>query len=69
MNLSFKNFGFISKRKIAKLLDKCDRNSGVHKDGSYTVPPISYEFYFDMGRQSIISHLRTELHIGKSEKK
>lgn len=62
------NLGFISKRKIAKVLDKCDRNSGVHKDGSYTVSPTSNEFYFDMGSQSIISHLRTELHIGKSEK-
>lgn len=68
MNLRFKNLGFISKRKIAKLLDKCERNSGVHEDGSYTVPPTSNEFYFDMGEQAIITHLRTQLHIGKARR-
>ena len=52
------NLGFVSKRKIAKILNECDKNSGVKDDGSYTVPPSEKEFYFDMGSQSATNYLR-----------
>lgn len=57
------NLGFISKRKIAKILDVCDKNSGVKNDGSYTIPSDKKEFYFDMGSQSVTNYLRSKLHI------
>ena len=57
------NLGFVSKRKIAKILNECDKNSGVKDDGSYTVPPSEKEFYFDMGSQSTTNYLRSMLYI------
>lgn len=57
------NLGFVSKRKIAKILDECDKNSGVKDDGSYTVPPSEEAFYFDMGSQAVTNYLRSILYI------
>lgn len=57
------NLGFVSKRKIAKYLNVCDKNSGVKDDGSYTVPQNEKEFYFDMGSQAATNYLRSMLYI------
>ena len=57
------NLGFVLKRKIAKYLNVCDKNSGVKDDGSYVVPSDENEFYFDMGSQSTTNYLRSKLHI------
>lgn len=57
------NLGFVSKRKIAKILNECDKNSGVKDDGSYTVPSTEKEFYFDMGSQAVTNYLRSMLYI------
>lgn len=57
------NLGFVSKRKIAKYLNVCDKNNGVKDDGSYTIPPDENTFYFDMGGQSVTNYLRSKLHI------
>ena len=40
------NLGFVSKRKIAKLLNTRDKNNGANDDGSYTVPSDKNEFYY-----------------------
>lgn len=57
------NLGFVSKRKIAKLLNTCDKNNGANDDGSYTVPSDKNEFYYQMGSQSVTNYLRSKLHI------
>ena len=53
---------FISKRKLSRLLDECDKNHGLH-NGSYTIPEDKKTFYFDMGSQSVTSFLRHNLQI------
>ena len=62
------NIGFVSKKKIAKLLSECAKNSGMSKNG-YVVPDDSNVFYFDMGSQSVITYLKDSLHIKLEGKK
>ena len=57
------NLGFVSKRKITKYLNVCDKNNGVKDDGSYTIPQSKKEFLFDMGGQAVTNYLRSKLHI------
>lgn len=57
------NLGFVSKQKIAKILNTCDKNNGAKDDGSYTVPSDKNEFYYQMGGQSATNYLRSKLHI------
>lgn len=53
---------FISKRKLSRLLDECDKKHGLH-NGSYNIPEDKKAFYFDMGSQSVTSFLRNKLQI------
>lgn len=57
------NLGFVSKRKIAKILDMCDKYSGINNDGSYTVPSSEKQFYFETGSQSATNFIRSMLYI------
>lgn len=58
---------FISKRKLSRLLDECDKKHGLH-NGSYTIPAEDKKsFYFDMGAQSVTSFLRHKLQIKGSK--